>query len=352
MSAQFLPISNGTDVSTEPSGICVRESDTRIGFHVCKDGKESVFGVENPTTGSHIVSFVDDNVAHLVMNSIGNHVPAFMLRRKGTENETDIQFTLSLANDRKRALLRLTEPYSQEILAGITIEEGYARFFSMTKEFDLQIGAPQGKSKMVSFGNRNPDSSFTQFWSMGTKKALNSNFTITRFNSVDGAKEDDPLTISHLSGQIKFNGEYTFPIEDGLDGQVLMTNGQGALYFAHLPTPEPVIQHELSVSGSSAVDYDVEEHATGEVWIDNKPIYRKVIPKIPGPNNGMVSARHGVQGMGTVIECKIMYKDDVTYYPNLKHLDVTINAGMITVTTNLDYSNLIGTAIITYTKTN
>ena len=52
---------------------------------------------------------------------------------------------------------------------------------------------------------------------------------------------------------------------------------------------------------SSGITYSTSEVKTNDVWIDGKPIYRKVIDFGALPNTATKSVNHGISGMGTLV---------------------------------------------------
>lgn len=100
--------------------------------------------------------------------------------------------------------------------------------------------------------------------------------------------------------------------------------------------------------------YSISEVKTNKVWIDGKPIYRKVI------NTGacslsttLTSFRINIPNIESVIDINFMYELNGLYYKvwNLKELQVDINDNTLNVSTTASANFTNSKAIIEYTKT-
>ena len=103
--------------------------------------------------------------------------------------------------------------------------------------------------------------------------------------------------------------------------------------------------------------YSTTEVNTGKVWIDESPIYRKVV-SFELPNATSKTVAHNIENLGTVVDfrCYNEYNEDSTYA--VKQLGITgsgitllqIGKTAITITSNSDLSALSAFAIVEYTK--
>lgn len=99
--------------------------------------------------------------------------------------------------------------------------------------------------------------------------------------------------------------------------------------------------------------YDEDETATGEIWIDGKPIYQKVFKVANLPNTTSENVSHGVTDLGTVIYLGGVMQgggSDGRPIPNSNQIILNYTASNIRITTNTDFSNNSGIIIFKYTK--
>ena len=105
--------------------------------------------------------------------------------------------------------------------------------------------------------------------------------------------------------------------------------------------------------------YSTTEQLTGDVWIDGKPIYRKVINIGTLPNATTKSVAHGISNLETVIDIKGFYKEGTVYIPNVYVVPGTlsngvrtyISGGNVNVSAGINRTGYSGYVIIEYTKT-
>lgn len=115
---------------------------------------------------------------------------------------------------------------------------------------------------------------------------------------------------------------------------------------------------EDSLDGSLNV-YSTSEVKTNKVWIDGKPIYRKVVDFGTMPDTAAKSVAHGISSLGTVVELRAMMTNGEGWFLPIPfvsgafeyQVSVTTSDTNITVTTFMDRTAWHGWAIIEYTKT-
>ena len=103
-------------------------------------------------------------------------------------------------------------------------------------------------------------------------------------------------------------------------------------------------------------EYSTSETKTNKVWIDNKPIYRKVIYIGQLPNNNTVSAASGLDPTGIRLTKIYGFATTSTgsYQAGLNDFNtrfILVANGDINVTVKEDYSGFYGTMVLEYTKT-
>ena len=109
--------------------------------------------------------------------------------------------------------------------------------------------------------------------------------------------------------------------------------------------------------------YYTSEVKTNKKWIDNKPIYRKVITANSLPNNSTMSLSHGISSLGTIVDQKLRWYDTTdkrwfNYY-RYDSTSVMVRTGGITPTSvelvalGVNWSSRTSNVSITleYTKT-
>lgn len=117
---------------------------------------------------------------------------------------------------------------------------------------------------------------------------------------------------------------------------------------------------ENLVAGLSV--YSTTEANTGQTWINNKPIYRKVIEFGNLPNNTSKTVAHGISNLENFIKCDFIATrssdKDTLFIPyvtfnsnNTGGIVFYINSVNVYVTTVTDRSAYSGIIILEYTKT-
>lgn len=105
--------------------------------------------------------------------------------------------------------------------------------------------------------------------------------------------------------------------------------------------------------------YSAEEFKTNKIWINNKPIYRKVVDIGNLPNNAENTINHNITNLEEVISIRGTAKKSsgtVLPLPNLalnqtNNIAIYANQTFIAVQSVSDRSNFSGFVIIEYTKT-
>ena len=102
--------------------------------------------------------------------------------------------------------------------------------------------------------------------------------------------------------------------------------------------------------------YSTNEVKTNKVWIDGKPIYRKVI-SIPQFSNTEIYVNTGITTISEVVNIDgsfsrvgytKRYSIDNTY---MNEYNIELTTGVITILTNNEYVTFQGYMILEYTKT-
>ena len=62
--------------------------------------------------------------------------------------------------------------------------------------------------------------------------------------------------------------------------------------------------------------YSTSEVKTNKIWIDNKPIYRKVIQFTQGLNGGVNAIAHNVPNVASIVNVSMLLKYNTTIYMN------------------------------------
>lgn len=117
---------------------------------------------------------------------------------------------------------------------------------------------------------------------------------------------------------------------------------------------------ELETKVSNACDYSTTEKVVG-TWIDNKPIYRKVINFGALPNARTKSVAHNISNLGNVINIggfisntietdfysiPLMYKGSDSNF----NVECLVTATQVSMSANTDRSHYIAYVILDYTK--
>lgn len=106
--------------------------------------------------------------------------------------------------------------------------------------------------------------------------------------------------------------------------------------------------------------YSTTETVIGK-WINNKPIYRKVINVGNLPNNNYINIAHNISNLGVLVDLRLTVDTGSSQYiTNMKGTSSAYNSGTtlarvtstnIQIVTDTDYSSHTAIAIIEYTKT-
>lgn len=103
--------------------------------------------------------------------------------------------------------------------------------------------------------------------------------------------------------------------------------------------------------------YSTSEVLTNKVWIDGKPIYRKVINFGSLPNSTTKTVAHGISGLGQIVHIYGTVCDGTTYIPlpaasriESWSIELSANATNVSITTGQDRSSLSGYIFVEYTK--
>lgn len=112
--------------------------------------------------------------------------------------------------------------------------------------------------------------------------------------------------------------------------------------------------------GSSPLPFSTSEQRTADVWIDGKPIFRKVLAVAAGPNNSIVNVAHGITGLVDVVAVQGFLKNGSNLRRPIQNAEGTSTTSLKYAidNTNLilqsgltgDYSGYAGSVILYYTK--
>ena len=108
--------------------------------------------------------------------------------------------------------------------------------------------------------------------------------------------------------------------------------------------------------------YSTDEINTGKLWIDGKPIYRKIIDFGSLPNATSKSVAHNINNLGFVINVSgtVYHTTVITYYPiplqykgndSNYNVEIYVNNTNIVMNSNTDRSFYSAYVILEYTKT-
>ena len=101
--------------------------------------------------------------------------------------------------------------------------------------------------------------------------------------------------------------------------------------------------------------YSESEVKTNKVWINNKPIYRKVIDFGGLPNYNIKNINHNISNLGTVTNVYGVFSNGTNQMiipaGNDYNSSVLISSTQIGIATPLDLTSFSGYVIIEYTKT-
>lgn len=104
--------------------------------------------------------------------------------------------------------------------------------------------------------------------------------------------------------------------------------------------------------------YSTTETTTGQTWIDDKPIYRKVVEVASLPNNTQISYSHGIVNADSFVTVRGIAKSTTLSLPipfvertGATNIQIYAQAASFDISTNYDASSYAGTIIFEYTKT-
>jgi hypothetical protein len=171
------------------------------------------------------------------------------------------------------------------------------------------------------------------------------------FNGEDVAKKDFPDLYGAIGGEGLTSDDTTIRLPKSA-GRVLKVSG----------LTEPTANENPDVySGELPLldRYSTAETRTNKVWIDGKPVYRKVIDLETLPDTTPVykDVSHGITNIGMMITVRgVAYDSDswipLPYVVRASNMDIQIYAGVtyVRVESAFDWSDLSGYAILEYTK--
>ena len=116
------------------------------------------------------------------------------------------------------------------------------------------------------------------------------------------------------------------------------------------------MQSVTSNAVAKANSYSTTEQKTGGVWIDGKPIYRKVVDVGSMPNRVTKSVPHNILNLDNIINITGYARNGVEKLPlpfvsAAYNIEVYINSGNIKIGSIQDYSMYSGYVVLEYTKT-
>lgn len=108
--------------------------------------------------------------------------------------------------------------------------------------------------------------------------------------------------------------------------------------------------------------YSMSEVKTNKIWIDNKPIYRKIIDVGNLPNNDYKAIEHNIQNMDELVNVSAIAVSSGGYYFNIPfvgtpsifsstQIAIRANPVNIQIASTTDASTYTAYAILEYTKT-
>lgn len=116
--------------------------------------------------------------------------------------------------------------------------------------------------------------------------------------------------------------------------------------------------NEEVVSLTASMKYSTNETKTGEIWLDNKPIYRRVVSLGNLPNNTDKQVSFEFSHIDTLVSIDGMANESSNHYKlcdynnGIDFLVITSSSSnAIIVTTSVNRSSFAGFAILEYTKT-
>ena len=127
----------------------------------------------------------------------------------------------------------------------------------------------------------------------------------------------------------------------------------------NIPVTANNLNEMQNIINNNIIDiYSTDEVKTNMVWIDNKPVYRKVIEGLQLPNTNVSSYNTNVSNIDKVTKLYGFCSNNL-FLNGSRPEDTTAEIGAwydptqekIKISTGKDRSNLTATVIIEYTKT-
>lgn len=157
------------------------------------------------------------------------------------------QSYLEVANSGIDGILQLGNTTSRDLSVGSITASGDGNFTGNLTSFDLHANVTvlatdtNGNSTVLTLDNRNTVGNVEILISQNSNKRLKLQFSNQEFGifaNTGPAGSNTPnrrrFAVDYTTGNVKFNDAYTFPNVDGVDGQVLQTDGSGLLSFTQL----------------------------------------------------------------------------------------------------------------------
>lgn len=140
------------------------------------------------------------------------------------------------------------------------------------------------------------------------------------------------------------------------DGQIVATKDTGTELSQPVDAVEEGNLHAVTSNAvAESLSYSTTEQKTGGVWIDGKPIYRKVIDCGAMPNATSKGVLHNIQNFGYLIDSKILAKtaEGIRVVCNYggTSLSLYVDNVNVIISSAYDFSSYSGYAVLEYTKT-
>lgn len=150
---------------------------------------------------------------------------------------------------------------------------------------------------------------------------------------------------------LKDNYNYTYEIEDTIPtGQPIFTEYKDRVDFL-----------KITVSGYNPFEYSTNEIIVGK-WVDDKPIYRKVIDFGYLPDGSSTkSVAHNISNISEIIKIEAMANDNGSFFPipfapvpfmfSNSSISIRVDSTNVNINTTADFTNRTAKIILEYTKT-
>lgn len=261
--------------------------------------------------------------------------------RVGVGKSGDTEFdTLGESGGEKTHTLTTSEmpSHSHNVYQRQGNPAGVSSFYNTNYESGGQDYALKMDAKMVCTGAT--DFLYTQSVGGGTSHNNLQPYIVT--NYIIKALIPDTVKISELDSVINVDGTEVLPIvQSGVT--------------------KKVTANKLLELAQETDVYSTSEVQTNKVWIDGKPIYRKVIDCGNLPNNEAKNVAHSISNLGYVIRLYLTVTTGTSFYnSNMAGTSNMYSGGTVLVRatsdniqigTNYNYSGHSAYAIIEYTKT-